>query len=116
MSPLEQKPGPGWWKETEGYRTYHMREFSGVLIALWLLFFLNIPYHLFGVTITNPFYINGMHIIGLIGAVIHTSTWLKIMPQITPFDLNKSAQNIAFAVLILIWLVVSGAMLHFVWT
>lgn len=115
MKPLEQPLKPKWWRATDGYKTYHLREFSGILIAVWCLYYLNIPTW-FGLTITNPWYGYMMNTLGLAGAVIHSSTWLSIMPKLTPFNLNAKQQQILFGILILVWLGVSALVLQLFWS
>ena len=114
MKELQQPLQPTWWKQTEGARAYHLREFSGILIALWCIYFLNIPATL-GLTITSPWYSNIMNAIGLVGAILHSSSWLKIMPKLTPFNLTNQQQNLLFGILILIWIAISAAILLILW-
>ncbi|HMR00944.1 MAG TPA: hypothetical protein PKA32_00995 [Candidatus Gracilibacteria bacterium] len=114
MKELEQKLEPKWWKRSEGARAYHLREFSGILIGVWCIYFLNIPATL-GFTIQSPWYGFIMNGIGLVGAILHSSSWLKIMPKLTPFNLKDQQQNILFATLILVWLAVSAATLLILW-
>lgn len=115
MNQLEQKPGPKWWKATEGYRAYYLREYSGILIAVWGIFYLQIPERIFGLTITNQYYIYALHAIGLLGAIIHSSTWLTMMPKLLPLELNERQQQAALFLLILVWLGVSAFTLKLLW-
>lgn len=112
MNPLEQKPGPKWWKETPGYKTYYLREFSGILIFIWCVYFLGT---FMGFNIPNSYYHYGINIVGLLGAVIHSSTWIGIMPQLTPLNLNKSQQTAIYLLLLFLWLGVSALTLLYLW-
>lgn len=112
MRQLQQTPGPKWWNETEGYKSYHLRELSGVFILIWCIYY--IATYL-GLNISNPYYVYPMNILGLIGAVIHSSTWMGIMPKLTPFNLNEKLQTFTFGLLILVWLGVSALLLFFLW-
>ena len=114
MKELEQKLEPKWWKRTEGAQAYHLREFSGILIAVWCIYFLNIP-ETIGLTISNPWYGYLMNGIGLVGAILHSSTLIKIMPKPTPSNLNQQHQNLLFGGLILVWIAVSAAIFLILW-
>lgn len=112
MKQLEQKPGPKWWNETELYKAYQLREFSGILIFIWCMYYIATYV---GLNIENQYYIYGINAVGLLGAILHSSSWLSIMPQLTPFNLNKKMQTVAFGVLILLWLGISALLLFFLW-
>lgn len=110
MRYLDQKPQPNWWKETEGYQAYRLREYSGVLVSVWAIFFI------FSF-VTHPplIFLYILHAAGLIGAAIHTSTWLSLMPKLTPFALNEEQQKTGYAVLAAIWIILSAILLIFLW-
>ena len=112
MKQLEQKLGPKWWNETEAYKLYHLREMSGVIVALWCIYYIATA---LGLNISNPYYVYAINIFGLLGAVIHSSTWLGIMPQLTPFNLSKKQQSFVFGLLILVWLGVSATIFFSLW-
>lgn len=112
LQQLQQKLKKQWWKETPGYKKYHLREYSGILIAAWAIFYVCATL----LNLHNSPFTFLIHTIGLIGAIIHTSSWLSIMPQLLPIQLNVQQQKITFILLILIWLGVSTILLQFLWT
>lgn len=95
MKYLQQKPNHLWWTKNPRYFIYFLREFSGVLIAFYIL---GILY--FGQS-------SWLTWIGLTGAIIHTLTWLYVMPRLLPFKLSKMQQKVAYVLFLGIWLAVS---------
>lgn len=125
MKKLANTPTPGWWKEKPAYEIYYFREYSGILIAIWGLYWIwFICAILFSRIILTYFpgidtvfkyilfiplkYYSLFNFIGFAGAIIHTITWLGVMPEILPFNLSGKQRHIAFAMLIIIWLGLSA--------
>jgi fumarate reductase subunit C len=111
MKYLEQKPGHLWWTRNPRTLLYFVREFSAILILTWILgslilsFFF--PKNSDGIALFFTY-------LGLIGAIIHSITWLAAMPQILPFRLNKSQQKIAYAFLLMLFLGITLFINYFV--
>jgi fumarate reductase subunit C len=118
MKYLEQKLSRTWWTKNIRYFLYFIREFSGVLIALFTISFIAIvsidqigtKFNLQNLQISGflksiPFQI--IEYLGLAGAVIHTLTWLSVMPKISPIKLPETQQKIAYLALIAVWLGIS---------
>ncbi len=125
MKKIQNKPGEKWWNEKPSYRLYYIREYSGILIALWALYWIGFSIAIliarilieylpetntaFGHILFLPLkYYFLFTAIGLAGAVIHTITWLQSMPNIFPFRLSKFQKGVAFGVLILVWIGLSA--------
>lgn len=104
MKYLEQKPGHFWWTKNHRYTLYIIREFSAVLILIGLISIIaNIIWN--NVEGTKVMYHSALDTvgagIGLIGAVIHSLTWLWVMPKISPFPLPKTVQVISYFILVI---------------
>ncbi|MBU0667878.1 hypothetical protein KJ951_02100 [Patescibacteria group bacterium] len=121
MKKLANTPAPDWWKEKPAYKIYYFREYSGILIAIWGLYWLWFigaiifsriilayfpdidPVFKYILFIPLKYYFL-FNCIGFIGAIIHTITWLGVMPEILPFNLSKKQRHLIFSLLILVWL------------
>jgi fumarate reductase subunit C len=110
MKHLVQKQERFWWTKKSSYILYFIREFSGILIAAYVLTSIIIEAGIglapggsdfahsavsFKLSIT--FLI--IQYAGLTGALIHSITWLIIMPTISPIELSRKQQ--AFGAVIL---------------
>lgn len=131
MKYLHQQPGHFWWTRNPRYIIYFLREFSGVLIAIYILTLLTLYAILFykstfiGMT-NHPLYgvaqslhaaLNGwIGYVGLAGALIHTLTWLYVMPQLLPIKLSALQQKTAYILLIAAWLSLSYGILQIIST
>lgn len=104
MKYLEQKPGHLWWTNNPRTVIYFIREFSAILILIWILGMLALvflfPKNAGGIALFLTY-------VGLAGAVIHSVTWLAAMPQILPFKLDKSRQKTAYAFLLILFLAIT---------
>ncbi len=108
MKTFEQKPGKYWWTQSPNSMVYAMREFSGVLIAIWAIYtllFFAFP-EFFKPTI--KIFIEAL---GLAGAIIHTLTWLWAMPKLLPQKLSDSIHSLLFVLLIVVWLGLSSLLI-----
>lgn len=94
MKYLEQKAGHWWWTKNPRYFLYFLREFSGVLIALYLVGMTFFP---------HPYF----HYLGLIGSLIHSVTWLSVMPQLLRWKPSKLQKNVIHILLLSAWLIIS---------
>jgi len=125
---LEQKPGASWWTKNPRTTLYMIRELSCVPIAfatLTLATVVILPVLAYSI-FNSPPLLNAANnftqsdifkvimIIGLVGAVVHTLTWLSVMPQILPVKLPKPAQYIAYLIFLGIWLGLSFFILQFI--
>jgi len=99
-----------WWLKTPAYLSYVIRECSGLLIVLYFIF--QAVYLIIASISDMPQAINAlalpMQILGLCGALIHTFTWLPVIPKILPFELEKKNEVLITLILILSWIGISG--------
>lgn len=104
MKYLEQKPGHFWWAINHRYTLYIIREFSAVFILIGLVSIIVniIDNNLEGTKamILSPLD-TILGFIGLVGAIIHSLTWLWVMPKISPIPLPKAVQIISYFLLII---------------
>lgn len=128
MKYLEQKPGPLWWTKNPRTTLYMIREFSSILIALATLTLgfvallpvigyigfggSNLVYGVQDFAKSEIFKITIC--IGLVGSLIHTFTWLAVMPKLLPIKLPKAAQSVAYLIFLAIWLGLSYLVLTFI--
>ncbi len=121
MKKLANIPSLKWWKEKPSYKIYYLREYSGILIAIWgiywlwfisaiilsqiiLTYFPDInPIFKYIIFIPLKYYF-ALNSIGLIGGIIHAITWLGVMPKITPLNLSKNQKHLTFALLFFSWI------------
>lgn len=114
MSQNEEKRPANWWLKESSYTGFFVREISGLFIAI---FALNYTAYLFfaAQNMTVPTIITALHlplaVIGLIAALIHTFTWLPVMPKIVPLNLSIFRTSVAIISLLLVWLAVSYVLL-----
>lgn len=111
----EQKLGHFWWKQNLRYTIYIVRELSGVMIAIFIFgMFIHSFLNSLGWIASSeaPFW---LATIGMTGALIHTITWLYVMPQLLPFKLTPVQQKIVYVFLLGIWLALSYLMLRSVY-
>lgn len=104
MKYLEQKPGHFWWTKNHRYTLYIIREFSAVLILIGLIsIIVNIVWNnVEGTKVMSHSAIDNICAgIGLTGAIIHSLTWLWVMPKISPIPLPKALQVIGYFILII---------------
>jgi len=100
MEPFVQKPEKYWWNQSFNSRLYCIREYSSLLIATWAIYqLLTLLFHYDFLLKSNPIFTA----IGLLGAIIHSITWLVVMPKLVPFKLTLTLHIILFIVLISIW-------------
>ena len=100
-----------WWTKKTSYFTYFVREMSGALIALYVL--TAIGHEAFSILLADnlqlaanlndfrhsfPYY--AIQYSGLAGELIHSISWLIIMPSISPFELSKKQQIAGIVILI----------------
>lgn len=110
MKHLVQKQERFWWTKKSSYLLYFIRELSGLLIAVYVLASIMI---LAGIKLgqngsafshflesfnSSTFYLI-IQYAGLIGALIHSITWLLIMPTISPIELSRKQQIIGAIIL-----------------
>lgn len=108
MKTFEQKPEKYWWTQSPNYTLYALREFSGILIAIWAIYtvlFFVFP-EFFKPTATSI-----IHTLGLTGAIIHTLTWLWTMPKLLPQKISGAVNSLIYATLIMIWLGLSSLLI-----
>lgn len=108
----EQKLGHFWWKQNARYTVYIVRELSGVMIAIFIIgAFIHSFVNMFGWIQTSviPLWLSS---IGMAGALIHTVTWLYVMPQLLPFKLTPFQQKIVYIIFLGIWLGLSYFLLR----
>jgi fumarate reductase subunit C len=105
----EQHWEPLWWTKKPAYIAFFVREISGLLIAIYILYlFIVSAYPSYLQTpeilknIATP-----IQIIGLIGALIHTLTWLGVMPKILPLTLTEKQEKTATILIFAFWLIFS---------
>ncbi len=112
MRQHDNKQEPLWWTKNITYVTYMVREGSSLLIGVYALF--SILYILLFYTpletlakwahpAFDPLY-KVIAMIGLAGAIIHSITWLAVMPTILPLKMPKAAQYFITLCLIGLWL------------
>lgn len=104
MKYLEQKPGHFWWTKNHRYTLYIIREFSAVLILIGLIsIIVNVVDN--KIEGTKVMFMSPLDtilgFIGLLGAIIHSLTWLWVMPKISPIPLPKTVQIISYFILII---------------
>jgi fumarate reductase subunit C len=104
MKYLEQKPGHFWWKQNHRYTLYIIREFSSVLILIGLISIIAnvIDNKISGTKVMTLSPLDTLlGYIGLFGAIIHSLTWLYVMPKISPIPLPKTVQIVSYFFLII---------------
>lgn len=110
MHPNEQKRALNWWLKEASYIAYVIREISGLMIAPYIILQIILLTASTSGIIPPPLSLNlslPLGIIAFIGAVIHSLTWIGVMPLIFPIDLTKRSRAIVTIMLILIWLLIS---------
>lgn len=108
----EQKTSPLWWTANIRYFIYFLREFTGVLIAFYTVFFLaKAAFDPELTFVKNPSF-QIVSWIGLAAAVFHTTTWFWVTVKISPIPLKKPMQTLAFIALIALWVVLSYFLLN----
>jgi fumarate reductase subunit C len=109
----EQKLSHFWWTGNIRYLIYFLREFTGVLIALYTIFFL--AQAIFDPTLSfvKEYSFRIVSWIGLAAAIFHTITWFWVTVKISPIPLKKPLQVFFFLILIILWLTFSYFLLHF---
>lgn len=108
MKTFEQKPGKFWWTQSPNYILYALREFSGVLIAIWAIYTTLV---LIFPGFFAPTVITLITIIGLTGAIIHSLTWLWVMPKLLPQKLSGAVHLLIYFTLIIAWISLSALLI-----
>ncbi|MBP9717758.1 hypothetical protein KBD59_00470 [Candidatus Gracilibacteria bacterium] len=113
----EQKQSALWWTRNPKTIIYFLREFTGVVIAAYAIYFVifalkfTLNDEIFLFLRSSHFYIAS--IVTLIASLIHTVTWLWVTAQVTPFQLPKKIQILLFIGLMLTFLCVSALIIYF---
>lgn len=119
MQPLPQKLPRLWFTQNIRYFVYFLREFTGILIAIWVINlilanFASVAFqargnHIIYPTLADHLYgaLKYTNQIGFYAAIFHSLTWLYVMTKLSPIPLKGVWQKITYAVLILIWLSLS---------
>lgn len=108
----EQKTSPFWWTGNIRYIVYFLREFTGVLIAIYTIFFLTKSIFDPTLAFVNTLSFHIVSWIGLAGAIFHAITWFWVTVKISPIPLKKSAQVFFFLLLLTLWGILSYSLLH----
>lgn len=109
----EQKTTRLWWTQNIRYLIYFLREFTGVLIAFYTIFFLTQAIFDPSLAFVKEFSFRLMSWIGLAAAIFHSITWFWVTVKILPIPLKKPLQVFFFLILIILWLTLSYFLLHF---
>jgi fumarate reductase subunit C len=105
MKYLEQKPGHLWWADNRHAFLYFVREMSAVLILVWLLGTIIL---LLSFPASPPMNAAlALTYVGFVGAIIHSVTWLAVLPKLLPFRLNEAQQAAVFAFLLAACIVIA---------
>lgn len=116
MKTYTQKPESKWWRTNANYQLYALRESSAVFIALWAIFMV------LRVTVQIPYiqtvlekYDSAFLLCGLFGALVHTITWLALIPKLLPLENKKILYNPFFIILLIIWISLSLLIIYYPW-
>lgn len=115
MKPLAQKLSHFWWTSNIRYFIYFLREFTGVLIAFYTVFFLGKAIFDPGLVFVQTLGFQVISWIGLSAAIFHSVTWFWVTVKISPLPLKKPLQIFLFIALLILWLLISYALLHFLY-
>ena len=109
---MEQKLEKFWWTKKGSYMAYVIREFSGILIAIYVLTSIifetlvilgpgnvNFVSALYAFRFSALFSV--IQYLGLLGAIIHSLTWIPVMAKISPFEFSKK-QSIVVTLLLFV--------------
>ena len=108
MRQFIQKLDKYWWNQSINSQLYRLREYSAVLILIWAVYT--------GVNAIVPLKYDYIFLtVGLIGSLIHSSTWLFTMPKIMPFNVNTQKHILIFSLLIIIWIGLSVLITTTLW-
>lgn len=118
MQPFPQKLPSLWFTQNIRYFVYFLREFTGILIAIWVInlilafFVMNIEggrnvFSNFRLEDKLFYTLRYTNYIGFFAAIFHSLTWLYVMTKLSPIPLKGISQKLAYAVLIIIWLSLS---------
>lgn len=102
-----------WWTKNPRYTIYFLRELTGVVIALYVMYFL--IYELFYEyrTFSQNAVSQIVSWISLAAAVFHTITWFWVTVKISPVQLKKHIQIATFIGLLAVWIAASYFLLQF---
>lgn len=102
-----------WWTQNWRYTVYFLREFTGVVIALSMMYFLAYGFFYEYRTFAQNALSQIVNWIGLAAALFHTITWFLVTVKISPVPLKKHLKMGVFVGLLGIWIFVSYFLLHF---
>ena len=88
------------WLQNIRYFLYFLREFTGVAIGLYLIFFLASALLDPSMAFTKYTTFKLVSWIGLSAAIFHSLTWFWVTIKIAPFPTQKFARAFAFVILI----------------
>lgn len=112
---VEWKPKPTWWAQDGTGWLYFLREFTGVLIALYMVTFIVAWWQEPGGQFVGEFWFKVVSEVGLAGAVFHSLTWFAVSLKVTPFDLPKWVERVGFLAMIILWLGISYGLWAFLY-
>lgn len=110
---LRQKLSSFWWTSNMRYLLYFLREFTGVIIAFYAIFFLAKAMFDPSLGFVRSLGFQVISWIGLIAAIFHSVTWFWVTVKISPIPLKKPLQIFLFIILIIFWLALSYFFLNF---
>lgn len=123
MEPLPQKLHRLWFTQNIRYLVYFLREFTGILIAIWVIHlilanFASVAFQTRGNNFIYPTIASRLfhalkytNPIAFYAAIFHSLTWLYVMTKLSPIPLKGIWKIIAYTTLIAVWLVLS----YFIW-
>lgn len=103
-----QKFEKRWWMQSSNSIIYAIREYSSVLIMIWAIFTT-----FFFIIEPKPLAKDIINTIGLTGAIIHTLTWLYVMPKLLPQKLSKNIHLFLYIILIIFFIGLSILLICF---
>lgn len=100
-------PEPVRFTDNVRYAIYFLRELTGPIIALYIIFFVIASFFdpARSFISRSPFKI--ISIAAFVASIIHTVTWLRASVKITPFNLSTTMQMALFLLLIASWIAAS---------
>jgi fumarate reductase subunit C len=111
----EIRPHPTWWASDRTGWLYFLREFTGVLIAFYMLTFIVAWWQEPGGLFVGERWFKVVSAIGLVGAVFHSLTWFAVSVKVTPFDLPKWLERVGLLAMILVWSAISYGLWTFLY-
>jgi fumarate reductase subunit C len=98
-----------WWTKKASYMGFFIRELSSIPIVIYIIFLLISTY--FQINGETPAIIKTLtlpaQIIGFLGAIIHSLTWLPAVSKTLPIELSEAQEKIINVIVFTSWIILS---------